>query len=71
METVKSVSWEESVLGVYGGDNENAPRIGSEPMNIRSLGGHLIHYTTATFLILQLLSLYPSGPSSFNCDLDL
>ena len=27
MKTVKSVSWEEPVLGVYGGDNENVPRI--------------------------------------------
>ncbi|KAH3822810.1 hypothetical protein DPMN_124601 [Dreissena polymorpha] len=47
MDTVESVSWEEPVLGVYGGNNENAPRVGSEPTNSRSLGGHLIHYTTA------------------------
>ncbi|KAH3753637.1 hypothetical protein DPMN_188277 [Dreissena polymorpha] len=30
MGTVESVSWEEPVHGVYGGDNENAPRVGSE-----------------------------------------
>ncbi|KAH3802438.1 hypothetical protein DPMN_156115 [Dreissena polymorpha] len=45
MDTVEFVSWEESVLGVYGGNNENAPRVGREPTNSRSLGGHLIHYT--------------------------
>ncbi|KAH3802981.1 hypothetical protein DPMN_156679 [Dreissena polymorpha] len=43
---IESVSWEEPVLGVYGGDNENAPRVGFEPTNSRSLGGHLLHYTT-------------------------
>ncbi|KAH3708191.1 hypothetical protein DPMN_067632 [Dreissena polymorpha] len=47
MDIVESVSWEEPVLGVYGGNNENAPRVGSEPTNSQSLGGHLIHYTTA------------------------
>ncbi|KAH3788705.1 hypothetical protein DPMN_166853 [Dreissena polymorpha] len=47
MDTVESVSCEELVLGVYGGDNENAPQVGSEPTNSRLLGGHLIHYTTA------------------------
>ncbi|KAH3846358.1 hypothetical protein DPMN_088659 [Dreissena polymorpha] len=47
MDTVESVSWEEPVLGVYGGDNENGRRVGSESMNSRLLGGHLIHYTTA------------------------
>ncbi|KAH3822967.1 hypothetical protein DPMN_124761 [Dreissena polymorpha] len=46
MDIIESVFWEEPVLGVYG-DNENAPRVGSEPTNSRSLGGHLIHYTTA------------------------
>jgi len=25
MDIIESVSWEEPVLGVYGGDNENAP----------------------------------------------
>ncbi|KAH3768188.1 hypothetical protein DPMN_169400 [Dreissena polymorpha] len=50
MDTVESVSWEEPVLGVYGGDHENAPRVGSEPMNSRSLGGHLIHCTTACLI---------------------
>ncbi|KAH3696981.1 hypothetical protein DPMN_084465 [Dreissena polymorpha] len=44
---IESVSWEEPVLGVYGGDNENAPRVESEPTNSRSLGGHLINYNTA------------------------
>ncbi|KAH3866995.1 hypothetical protein DPMN_030119 [Dreissena polymorpha] len=48
MDTVESVSWEELVLGVYGGDNENAPRVGIKPTNSRSLGGHFIHYTTKT-----------------------
>ncbi|KAH3768963.1 hypothetical protein DPMN_170184 [Dreissena polymorpha] len=48
MGTVKSVSWEEPVHGVYGGENENHPRVGSEPTISRSLCGHLIHYTTAT-----------------------
>ena len=36
-----------SVLGVYE-DNENAPRVGIQPTNSRSLGGYLINYTTAT-----------------------
>ncbi|KAH3866891.1 hypothetical protein DPMN_030014 [Dreissena polymorpha] len=36
------------VLGVYGGDLKNAPSVGIEPMTARSLGGHHIHYTTAT-----------------------
>ncbi|KAH3739604.1 hypothetical protein DPMN_046258 [Dreissena polymorpha] len=47
MNIFESVSWEEPVLGVYGGDNENTPQVGSEPTNSRSLGGHLIHYATA------------------------
>ncbi|KAH3864905.1 hypothetical protein DPMN_027938 [Dreissena polymorpha] len=38
----------ESVLGVFGGDLKNAPTVGIEPMTSRSLGGHHIHYTTAT-----------------------
>ncbi|KAH3870466.1 hypothetical protein DPMN_033654 [Dreissena polymorpha] len=50
VDIVESVSWEESVLGVCGGDNEIAPRVGSEPTNSRSQGGHLIHYTTATII---------------------
>ncbi|KAH3840798.1 hypothetical protein DPMN_114254 [Dreissena polymorpha] len=50
MDTVEPVSWEEPVLGVYRGDNENAPRVGSEPTSSRSLCGHLSHYTTATLL---------------------
>ncbi|KAH3811268.1 hypothetical protein DPMN_139676 [Dreissena polymorpha] len=54
MGIIESVSWEEPVLGVYGGDNENAPREGSEPTNSRSLGGHLIHYTTAILRCLYL-----------------
>ncbi|KAH3814374.1 hypothetical protein DPMN_142870 [Dreissena polymorpha] len=49
MDTVESVSWEEPLLGVCGGDNENAPRVGIVPTKSRSLGGHLIHYTTATY----------------------
>ncbi|KAH3749936.1 hypothetical protein DPMN_184451 [Dreissena polymorpha] len=28
---IESVSWEEPVLGVYGGDNENAPEWGANP----------------------------------------
>ncbi|KAH3726429.1 hypothetical protein DPMN_052296 [Dreissena polymorpha] len=48
MDTVEPVSWEEPVLGVYRGDNENAPQVGSEPTNSRSLGGHLIRYITST-----------------------
>ncbi|KAH3846882.1 hypothetical protein DPMN_089189 [Dreissena polymorpha] len=44
MDTVESVSWEEPVLGVYGGNNEIAPRVGSEPTNSGSLGS-----STATF----------------------
>ncbi|KAH3811083.1 hypothetical protein DPMN_139486 [Dreissena polymorpha] len=55
MDIIESVSWEEPVLGVYGGDNENAPRVGSSPTNSRSLGGHLIHHSTA---ILRCLWLY-------------
>ncbi|KAH3748008.1 hypothetical protein DPMN_182445 [Dreissena polymorpha] len=51
MDTVEFVSWEEPVLGVHGGDNENDPRVESEPTNSRSLGGHLINCTSAgTFI---------------------
>ncbi|KAH3818306.1 hypothetical protein DPMN_119910 [Dreissena polymorpha] len=49
---IESVFWEEPVLGVYGGVNENAPRVGFEPTNSRSLGGHLIHYTYADYGIV-------------------
>ena len=38
----------EPVLGVYGGDLKNAPTVGIEPMTSLSLGGHHIHYATAT-----------------------
>ncbi|KAH3715055.1 hypothetical protein DPMN_057759 [Dreissena polymorpha] len=31
MDTVKSVSWEEPLLGAYRGDNDNAPRVKSVP----------------------------------------
>ncbi|KAH3696278.1 hypothetical protein DPMN_083743 [Dreissena polymorpha] len=31
MAIIESVSWDEPVLGVYGGDNENAPRVESKP----------------------------------------
>ncbi|KAH3774110.1 hypothetical protein DPMN_175483 [Dreissena polymorpha] len=51
VDIVEFVSWEEPVLGVCRGDNEIAPRVGSAPTNSRSLGGHLIHYTTATLML--------------------
>ncbi|KAH3811031.1 hypothetical protein DPMN_139431 [Dreissena polymorpha] len=38
-------------FGVCGGDMRLLPRVGSEPTKFRSLGGHLIHYTTATLLL--------------------
>ncbi|KAH3889209.1 hypothetical protein DPMN_013260 [Dreissena polymorpha] len=50
MDIIESVTWEEPVFGVYGGDNKNTPgeppRVGSEPTNSPSLGRRLIHYTT-------------------------
>ncbi|KAH3749558.1 hypothetical protein DPMN_184058 [Dreissena polymorpha] len=39
------------VLGVYMGDRKNAPTAGIEPVTSRSLGGHHIHFTTATFVV--------------------
>ncbi|KAH3884281.1 hypothetical protein DPMN_008260 [Dreissena polymorpha] len=36
------------VLGVFGEDLKSAPTVGIEPVTSRSLGGHHIHYTTAT-----------------------
>ncbi|KAH3876773.1 hypothetical protein DPMN_000623, partial [Dreissena polymorpha] len=43
-------------LGVYGEDLKNAPAVGIEPVTSRSLGGHHIHYATATkFRIMRRL----------------
>ncbi|KAH3699475.1 hypothetical protein DPMN_074431 [Dreissena polymorpha] len=38
------------------GDQKNAPTAGIEPVTSRSLGGHHIHYTTATFKV-QVITL--------------
>ncbi|KAH3870342.1 hypothetical protein DPMN_033524 [Dreissena polymorpha] len=38
MDIIESVIWEEPILCVYGGDNENTPRLGGGPTNSRSLG---------------------------------
>ncbi|KAH3822562.1 hypothetical protein DPMN_124346 [Dreissena polymorpha] len=40
----------EPVLGVFGRDLKNAATVGIESMTSRSLGGHHIHYATATFI---------------------
>ncbi|KAH3784668.1 hypothetical protein DPMN_162632 [Dreissena polymorpha] len=38
----------EQVLFVYGENQKKALTVGMEPVTSRSLGGHHIHYTTAT-----------------------
>ncbi|KAH3827085.1 hypothetical protein DPMN_129014 [Dreissena polymorpha] len=38
MDTVESVSWEEAVLGVYAGDNENTPSAFHRQFNGPSVG---------------------------------